>query len=243
MSETNYKVYTNNLNKDLSEISPAYNQYNQYTYNGTNTNNSESVSINQSGGIPYYIVLSYYYYLDPYGTGGTYNRFGASDSTGSVMIQYNSSTNFTGSFNKSSADNWYGRVNYLTLAFDKNNTPSILNSSISTNYLVNNGNYVNNDLTQIFPTFEQLSVLNYNFLAYTANEGVIYLSNNKTNTTTYYIIPSVEWISGESINNVILGLRQFMLFEQTSTYFKWAIGNSYYNWIGNINFLVIYNTN
>jgi hypothetical protein len=246
MSETNYTLNTNNLNVDLSEIIPAYNQYNQTTYNDRAGDESGSVSITQSGGIPYYIVLPYYIYNAPSGSSGTYDRFEASNLTGSVMIQYNSSTNFSWAFNKQTNDTWNGSVNFLTLAFDKNNTTSSVNSSITTNYLVNNGNYVNKDLTQIFPTFEQGSSLNFHFFPNTGCEGTIYLSNNKTNTTDYYIIPSMEWISGtgaQQVYDAIKGINSIMIWDKTSTSFNWSMYNNTYDWIGNINFLIIYNTN
>jgi len=117
--------------------------------------------------------------------------------------------------------------------------------SFNTDYKVNNVNYSNLDLSQIFPPYEIHSFsVNNDTQDITS---IITLTNNKTSTTNYHVFATYvynlpagsgstyAWPTASDAVNPIL------IFTKTSTTFSFGFRKNTGNfWNGGVSFLVIY---
>jgi hypothetical protein len=117
--------------------------------------------------------------------------------------------------------------------------------SFNTDYKVNNVNYSNLDLSQIFPPYEIQSINISN--SDQDNSGIITLANNKTSTTTYHVFATYFYLAPNGSGGTYAwpsasgSANQILIFSKTSSTFSWGFtkttGN---NWNGGVSFLVIY---
>ena len=116
--------------------------------------------------------------------------------------------------------------------------------SFITNMVVNNGNYSNKDLSQIFPCYEIFTAVVNNS---TGNITLNFtLTNNKTNTINYYVFPSYYYIgtsSGSTYgpHDASIAANSIMVYQQTTTGFQILFNKNVDKiWNGGINCFVIY---
>jgi hypothetical protein len=117
--------------------------------------------------------------------------------------------------------------------------------SFNTSYTVNNGNYANFDLAQIFPPYlsSNKDVVNKDLETF----GTVLLQTNKSLTSNYVVIPtyfySLPGGSGGTYNwqNASISAQSILIYNKTSTQFQYYFqkGSGDY-WNGGISLLIIY---
>lgn len=118
--------------------------------------------------------------------------------------------------------------------------------SFDTGYSVNNSNYTNKDLADIFPTFEIKTVTIDND-TYEVS-GDISLSKNYTETSNYNVFATYYYSAPDGSGSVYnkfeasTSANSIITYDFTSTQFSYALRKATGDeWRGGIQFLIIYN--